>query len=330
MRDGLGGVQTVLVLGGGSEIGGAIADRLVAGGLAADTPVAAVRWGTRPDQRTIRTTLAGLAAADVESPSVIVIGDVAALDLAWFERRPLFGREVVVTRSRDQASALARRLEALGATTVEVPTIELEPADDPASLVAPIAGADWLVFTSPNAVDAVTGQLHDARAVDVLTRVAAVGPGTAAALERFGIVADLVPARNVAEGLVESFPSGSGRVYLPQAADARPVLADGLRAKGWRVDTAVAYRTVPAPLTDDDRARAAAADAITFTSSSTVTNFLDAAGPDGVPPVVVTIGPVTTATAVERGLTVDAEADPHTIDGLVAAVVAALGGTPGT
>ncbi|HVF33265.1 MAG TPA: uroporphyrinogen-III C-methyltransferase, partial [Acidimicrobiales bacterium] len=265
----VGGTIVVLM---GAATRAAIADRLIGGGLSADTPVAAVRWGTRPEQHTVRTTLARLGDADVTSPSVIVIGAVAALDLAWFDRRPLFGCRVVVTRSRDRAPGLRARLEALGATVVEVPTIAVEPVEHPASLLAPLAGADWVVFTSPNAVDALTGPLRDARAFDVATRVAAIGPGTAGALARFGVVADLVPTRNVAEGLVEEFPSGTGRVYLPQAADARPALAHGLRAKGWHVQSLVAYRTVAAPLDEAARAAARTADAITFTSSSTVTN----------------------------------------------------------
>lgn len=324
----VGGTIVVLM---GAATRADIAARLVAGGLGADTPVAAVRWGTRPNQRTIRTDLAGLGAADVESPAVIVIGAVAALDLAWFEDRPLFGRRVVVTRSREQASGLRRRLEDLGAEVLEVPAIAVEPIGD-VDLVAPLARADWVAFTSPNAVAAVTSRLRDARAFGggPSTRIAAVGPGTAAALAAFGVVADLVPARNLAEGLVEELPDGPGRVYLPQAADARPVLADGLRAKGWTVDVVSAYRTVPAPLDARTRSLAAAADAITFTSSSTVTNFVAAAGADAVPPVVVSIGPVTSATARDAGVAVTAEADPHTIEGLVAAVLRALGRSSGT
>jgi uroporphyrinogen III methyltransferase/synthase len=321
----VGGTIVVLM---GAATRGDIAARLVAGGLDPSTPVAAVRWGTRPDQRTVRTTLAGLGTADVESPSTIVIGAVAALDLGWFEHRPLFGRTVAVTRARDQASDLRRRLEDLGARVVEVPTIAIEPVPD-ADLVTGLADAAWVVFGSPNAVAAVTSQLTDARGFGT-ARVAAVGPGTAAALRAFGVVADLVPERNVAEGLVDAFPDGRGRVLVPQAADARPVLAEGLRAKGWDVDVRTAYRTVAVPL--DDRARAALrdADAVTFTSSSTVTNLLATASADDLPSTVVSIGPVTSATARDAGLTVTLEADPHTLDGLVAAVVTALGGPPGT
>ena len=322
----VGGTIVVLM---GAATRADIAARLMGGGLDGATPVTAVRWGTRPNQRTVRTTLAGLGAADVASPSVIVIGQVAGLDLAWFEARPLFGRRIVVTRSREQASGLRNRLEALGAEVLEVPTIATEPVPD-VDLSSPLVAADWVAFTSPNAVRAVTAQLRDARAFGGRLRIAAVGPGTAGALADFGVAPDLVPERNLAEGLVDAFPDGPGRVSLPQAADARPVLADGLRAKGWEVEVVVAYRTVAVPLSDRQRGAVAGADAITFTSSSTVTNFVAAAGLDALPPVVASIGPVTSQTARELGVTVAAEADPHTIDGLVDAVTATLARNPGT
>jgi uroporphyrinogen III methyltransferase/synthase len=322
----VGGTIVVLM---GAATRADIAARLVAGGLDPATPVVAVRWGTRPNQRTVRTTLAGLGAADVVSPSVIVIGAVAALDLGWFESRPLFGRRIAVTRAREQASDLRRRLERLGAEVLEVPAIAIEPAPADVDLTGPIATADWVAFTSPNAVDAVTSRLRDARAFPASARVAAVGPGTAARLAAFGVAADLVPERSVAEGLVEAFPEadtgGPGTVYVPQAEGARPTLADGLRAKGWAVDVRTAYRTVAADLDDGARARLAAADAVTFTSSSTVTNVVGAAGLDALPPVAVSIGPVTSATMRDLGIDVTREADPHDLDGLVAAVLDALG-----
>ncbi|HEX2850038.1 MAG TPA: uroporphyrinogen-III C-methyltransferase [Acidimicrobiales bacterium] len=305
-----------------------IAARLVAGGLDPETPVAAVRWGTRPEQHTVRTTLAALGDAPVESPAAIVIGAVAGLELSWFERRPLFGKAVVVTRARDQASTLVTRLAALGAGVVEAPTIEIAPASDEesdalADAVARMGGYEWVVFTSPNAVDRVTSLLRDARAFAGV-KIAAVGPGTAAALARFGVVADLVPDRNVAEGLVDAFPAGGAAVLVPQAAGARPVLVDGLGGKGWTVDAVVAYRTVPAEIPPRRIEAIRAADAITFTSASTVDSFVAAAGVDAVPPLVVCIGPQTEAAARRHGLTVTRTADPHTLDGLVDAVVAAL------
>jgi len=176
-----------------------------------------------------------------------------------------------------------------------------------------------------NAVDRLFRHLHDARAFGA-ARVAAVGPGTAAALAGRGVVADLVPATAMAEALVESLPPppDAGRVFLPQAADARPVLADGLRARGWQVEVAEAYRTVAARPPADALAVAAKADAIAFTSSSTVTSWVALAGADALPRVVVCIGPVTAATAAEHGVPVTAVAIKHTVDGLVDALVVAL------
>ncbi len=310
-----------------------IAHRLMAGGAPSDTPVAAVRWGTRPDQRTIRTTLAELHACPLEPPVTLIIGQVAALDLPWFESRPLFGRRVVVTRARHQASGLVERLRAAGAEAVEVPTIEIADPDDGGEALRAAAtqvrGYDWVCFTSPNAVERFLACLSDARAFGDV-RVAAVGPGTSAALAAAGIVADLVPERSLAEGLVATFPhgSGGGRVLLPQAAAARPVLADGLTAKGWTVDIAHAYRTFPTTPSPDLLASAAKADAIAFTSASTVTSYLAAAGPGAVPPVVACIGPVTAAAAEAEGLPVTVIATDHSLDGLVAALVATLTGPP--
>jgi uroporphyrinogen III methyltransferase/synthase len=302
-----------------------IAERLLAGGLAADTPVAAVRWGTRPDQSTVRTTLAGLADAVLEPPVTIVIGKVAGLDLRWFEDKPLFGRRIVVTRAREQASDLLARLRALGAQAVELPAIEIcEPADGGAALreaAVRVGEYDWVVFTSANTVERLLPLVGDARRFGS-AHIAAIGPGTADALAAHSLIADVVPATAVSEAVLAVFPNGPGRVLLPQAAVARDVLPDGLRAKGWSVDVVEAYRTEPGRPSAAALAAAGGADAVTFTSSSTVTNFLALGVP--VPPVVACIGPVTACTAVDAGLTVDVVAEPHTVDGLVAAVLARL------
>jgi len=308
-----------------------IARRLMAGGLPADTPVAAVTWGTRPEQRTCRTTLGRLAAEAVESPAVMLIGPVATLDLPWYEDRPLFGRRIVVTRAREQASALVARLHELGAATVELPVIEIgEPADGGAALRAAagrVGDYDWVAFTSANAVTRFFAALA---AVGADTRalggrgVAAIGPGTADALAAAGVRADLVPERFVAESLLDAFPDGPGRILLPRAAVARDALPAGLERKGWRVDVVEAYRTAVGRPAPEALAAAGAADAVTFTSSSTVTNYLAVAG-DAVPPVVACIGPVTADTARAAGLHVDVVAAEHTIEGLVAALVEALG-----
>jgi uroporphyrinogen III methyltransferase/synthase len=307
-----------------------ISERLLHAGLAPDTPAAAVRWGSRPEQSTVRATLATLGDHELAAPSVIVVGGVAAEELEWFTQRPLFGKRVVVTRATAQASGLVARLLDLGAEALEAPTIRIEaPADGGAALEAAIDRVDtfdWIVFTSPNGVRRTFAHIPDARVLGG-TQIAAVGPGTADALVRFRVVPDLLPEEFVAESLLASFPEppdGAGTVLVAQAAVARDVLPEGLRAMGWDVEVVAAYATVPADLSEDDRERIAAADAVTFTSSSTVTNFVDAMGPADVPPVVVSIGPITSATARERGLDVTIEADPHTIDGLVDAVLAAL------
>ena len=304
--------------------------RLTRGGLPPATPAAAARWGTRPDQHVTRATLATLHTHELRAPSTIVVGDVAAEQLDWFTRRPLFARRVVVTRSPGQAGELAARLRVHGAEVVEVPTIDIaDPADGGVALRSAMAapgGYDWLVVTSPNGARRALAELHDARDLAGV-RLAAVGPGTAAVLAEHHLRVDLVPERFVAEGLLEAFPdppADGGRVLLARAEAAREVLPDGLRARGWQVDVVDAYRTVAAELGDGDRAVARGADAITFTSASSVRNFVAAAGLGSVPPVVAVIGPVTAAAAQELGVQVTVEADRHTLDGLVAALVAAL------
>jgi uroporphyrinogen III methyltransferase/synthase len=326
---------TIVVLMGVARID-RIADALIAGGRSPDTPVAAVQWGTRPEQHTVRATLGTIAGRTLGTPSTIVVGEVAASDLAWFENRPLFGRRIVVTRAREQASELVERLSALGAATVEVPAIEIHPpADGGAALAAAVerlaAGAyEWVALTSPNGARRLLAALREAgRDVRALggVRLAAIGPGTADVLAGSGLVPDLVPDRFVAESLVDVFPApaggdSDGRVLLARAAVARDVLPEGLSAKGWRVDVVDAYRTESARLDEHRAAALAGAEIVTFTSSSTVTNFVAAAGREAVPPVVAAIGPVTAATAREHGLDVAVEADVHTVDGLVDALCA--------
>ncbi|MDQ1506838.1 MAG: uroporphyrinogen methyltransferase / synthase [Actinomycetota bacterium] len=309
-----------------------IARRLMAGGLPADTPVAAVTWGTRPEQRTVRTTLGRLGGEPIESPAVMLVGAVATLDLPWYEARPLFGRRVIVTRAREQASGLVERLQELGAATVELPVIEIgEPDDGGAALreaAARVGKYDWVVFTSANAVVRFFAALgavgSDTRALGG-RRVAAIGPGTADALAGAGVRADLVPERFVAESLLEAFPPGPGRVLLPRAAVARDALPAGLAERGFTVDVVEAYRTIVGRPSSEALGAAATASAVTFTSSSTVTNYLAVAGDLPVPPVVACIGPITADTARAAGLSVDVVAAEHTIDGLVTALVRTLG-----
>jgi uroporphyrinogen III methyltransferase/synthase len=299
--------------------------RLVAEGASADTPAAVVASGTRPGQRTVTGTVgtiaAGAAAADIRPPAITLVGEVAALHerLAWFERRPLFGRRVVVTRARAQASGLASRLADLGADVVEAPAIVLEELDfDPPDL----ASYDIVVLTSANGVERLLAR--DVRPLAGVT-VAAVGSATAAALRRRGIEADLVPPQAVQESLLEVLGDvGGRRVLIATAEGARDVLAGGLRERGATVSEVPLYRTVREPV---DAEAVLSADLVTFTSSSTVTYVLDAIeGRDLSGLRAVSIGPVTSGTLRERGVEPVAEADPHDVDGLVLAVLAVAAG----
>jgi len=302
-----------------------IAARLIAGGLSPQTPVAAIRWGTRPEQHTTRATLGDLGVVDLQPPVTIVIGQVAALDLTDPVGRPLAGRRVIVTRARAQVSELADRLQELGAEVVQLPVITIaDPQDAGVALrdaAARVSTYDWVVVSSANAVQRLAAELRDARAWGA-ARIAAVGSATAAALREHGLVADLVPERFVAEGLAEVFPEGAGRVLIPRAQVARDVLPDVLRAKGWTVDVVDAYRTVPAQPTEAEVEAAAGADAVMFTSSSTVRYFLDLGV--AVPPIVACMGPVTAQAAADAGLAVNAVAVESTIGGLIEALLRAL------
>jgi uroporphyrinogen III methyltransferase/synthase len=305
-----------------------IVDRLLAGGLAPDTPAAAIRWGTRPEQHTVRSTLSAIAHEQLASPSVIVVGQVAAMDLSWFESRPLFGKKVIVTRPRHQSSVLADRLRDEGADALIVPTIEIvDPLDGGSALkaaVAQVSSYDWLVLTSANGAARFCEHLRDGRDLAGV-KIAAIGPGTAEVLADHNLVTDLIPERFIAESLLEAFPlpndTDHRRVLLARAEVARDVLPDGLRDLGWRVDVVDAYRTIPVEPSDAERERVTDADIVTFTSASTVDNWVAAFGVDTLPKVVACIGPITADTARRAGLRVDVIADVHTIDGLVDALV---------
>jgi uroporphyrinogen III methyltransferase/synthase len=324
-----------------------IAEALVAGGKPTSTPVALVRWGSTPRQETITGTLADIAdrveAASFANPAIIVVGDVVALreELRWYDTRPLHGRSVLVPRTRHQASALSERLRALGAEPVEAPTIAIEPGREPERLRAALASVrdgayDWMALTSVNGVDAVFEALEalglDARSL-ARVHVAAVGSGTAEALARHGVRADLLPERFTTRGLADAL-LGTGeparRILLPRADIATPVLTAALDEAGWTADEVEAYRTVPATALPDgvrERILSGDVDVLAFASSSTVRNLV--ALLDGEVPAstrVVSIGPVTSETCRDLGLRVEAEGDPHDLDGLVGAVVEAAGG----
>ena len=255
----------------------------------------------------------------------------------WPASRRLAGVTIVVTRTRAQASSLVDRLTVEGASVVELPVIAIEDPPDGGEALRhaadqATAGAyDWLVFTSTNAASRFLASL-DNRPVPQDTRWAAVGSGTAATLARGGHPPDLVPDTSVAEALAQDLPvapigiggGATGRILFPRAESVRDVLAPGLRAKGWTVDEVVAYWTVAGSPGPGAIAAASRADAVAFTSSSTVERTVELLGIDQVPPVVASIGPITSASAVAVGLTVTVEAVEHTIDGLVAALVNAL------
>jgi uroporphyrinogen III methyltransferase/synthase len=315
-----------------------VAARLIAGGRSADEPAAAVERGTTPAQRTVAATLADLpdavAAAGIAPPAVMLIGPVAARreTIGWLERRPLFGLRVVVTRARAQASGLAATLAALGADVIELPAIRVVPRIDSAEVsdaVGAIHSYALVCLTSPNGVrllfDALEAAGLDARALANAT-VAAIGPGTARALAARGIRADVVPERSVAEALVESLEAvdvTDRPVLVARAADARDVLPDALRERRAKVDVVALYETVAEEPDPEAVEAASSADYVTFTSSSTVRNFVAAIG-GGFPERarVASIGPVTSEAAREAGLTVDVEAESHDLDGLVEALLA--------
>lgn len=240
---------------------------------------------------------------------------------------PLSGWRVIVTRSRAQSSSLVDRLVEAGAFALEVPVIEIaDPRDEGAALqraLSHIEEFEWVVFSSVNAVESCWRYVGDRRAL-AGAKVAVIGAATAAALADHGVAADLVPERFVAESLVEAFPRparpDAGTVLLPCAADARDVLAEGLCGKGWRVEVVEAYRKLRPALDGVDLRAVDGADAVTFTSPSTVTGYLELVGAGRVPAVVACIGPVTASAAMKAGLTVDIVAGVHTADGLVEAL----------
>jgi uroporphyrinogen III methyltransferase / synthase len=316
----------------------AIARELIKHGRSAATPAMAVRWATRPDQQTIAGTLGNLGErieqAGLKPPATIVIGEVVALRerFNWFEKLPLFGKRVLVTRDRRQSSMLAEPLEALGAEILFLPVIEIaNPAESTPleQAIQNLASYDWLIFTSVNGVrhfvEALDRSDRDLRSLEA--KLCAIGPATRAAVEALHLRVDVMPEEYVAESLLKSLAGEDlkgKRILLPRAAVARDLVPVTLRERGAVVDVVEAYRTI---IPADAAACAKEAlvhkpDWITFTSSSTVKNLLAVTGKEPIAGIkVASIGPVTSATAREVGLLVDVEADPHTIEGLVSAIV---------
>lgn len=332
----LGGTQVMLM---GVERLGAITREMLKQGVRQDLPVALVRWATTGCQETLTGTLRNIAeraiANGFAAPAVAVFGEVVALreSLNWYENRPLSGKRIVVTRTRKQASALSNKLRALGAQVVELPTIRIEPPGDLrafAELVQDAHVYDWIVFTSANGVDAffeIFFKLYDDAREIGGARIAVIGPATAQRLKEFHLHVDLQPEQFVAEALLKQFQKEGGienlRFLLVRAEKTRDVLPRGLSALGAIVDEAFAYRTVPETRDTTGARRQLAkegADLITFTSSSTVENFLTLGLPWPKRMRVASIGPITSKTARDHGLTIDVEARRHDIDGLVQAI----------
>ncbi len=339
---------TRVILMGVERIGKIVAE-LIGHGASPETPVAMVRWGTTGKQQTIQGTLATIsevaAKADFKPPAVTVIGEVARLreKLNWFERRPLFGKRIVVTRSREQASDLVRQLGDLGADVLEIPTIRIKPPHTLAPLreaIASLGEYDWLVFTSPNGVDAFFREFF-ARHKDIreigAVKIAAIGAVTTQKLVELHLEVDLQPEEFTTEALLAEFGKSVScenlRFLMPRADLADERLARGLEALGAIVDDLDAYQTVPD--TEDRNGHRArllgeGADLVAFTSSSTVVNFcnlLDMPKLRAQFPQMrfVSIGPQTSLAAREKGLEVAVEAKVHTIPGLVEAVLKLVG-----
>jgi uroporphyrinogen III methyltransferase / synthase len=308
-----------------------IAEQLIAGGRAANEPAAVIERGTLPGQRTVVATLATIAAraADqqIRPPSITLVGPVAGLrdeGIGWFEQRPLYGRTVAVTRAREQASGLAARLRELGAEVVETPVIRVVPLDAP---VPDMSQYDLVCLTSPNGVRLLFDRLADAgldaRALHG-ARVAAIGPATARALRAHGVLADVLPDRAVAESLVDALGERPvQRALIARARVARDVLPDALRERGAEVDVLELYETVAEPLSTEQLDAVRTADYVTFTSASTVSNLLSAAGGTlDTRARLASIGPITSDALRTHGLEPALEADLHDVDGLLAALVA--------
>ncbi|MDP9097555.1 MAG: uroporphyrinogen-III C-methyltransferase [Verrucomicrobiota bacterium] len=332
----LGGTQVMLM---GVERIGAIAREMMANGMRKDLPVALIRWATTGRQETLVGTLENIAervtVAEFAAPAIAVFGDVVTLreQLKWFEDRPLSGKRIVVTRTRAQAGVLTEQLRGLGADVIELPTIRIEPPTDLrafAELVQDAHGYDWIVFTSVNGVNAFFDLFYklydDAREIGG-ARIAAIGPATAQRIKDFRMHVDLQPEEFVAESLAREFKKQGGvenlRVLIARAEKARDLLPRELSALGAIVDEGFAYRTVP-ETRDDIGARRRlleeGADLITFTSSSTVENFLALGLPWPPKMQVASIGPITSKTALDHGLAVAVEARRHDILGLVEAI----------
>ncbi len=337
------GVGTLIFLMGMSNLPG-IAQKLIEHGRDPQTPVALIRWGTRPEQKTLVGRLNNIASLankhGFKNPAVIIVGEVVRLrdKLSWFENKPLFGKRILVTRSREQASVLAQAIEKLGGEPLEFPTIAIVPPENSAPLeraLARLSKYNWLIFTSVNGVTyffdtlrRIKGDIRDLKGL----KICAIGPQTGQALEKMALQVTYIPTEFRAEAIIEGLRnklSPGDRVLLPRADKARKILPEALTSMGAQVDEETAYRTVLGTGKTEviqDMLAKGTIDIITFTSSSTVRNFLtllDTADPGKLVgnAKVACIGPITTATARELGLPVHIEASEYTIKGLLQAIL---------
>ncbi|WP_338033264.1 uroporphyrinogen-III C-methyltransferase [Desulfobulbus alkaliphilus] len=325
-----------------------ITRKLIDHGRSPDTPVAVVRWASTPQQRSVVGTLETICEvvqqADIKPPALVIIGEVVKLrsTIDWFEKRPLFGKRIVVTRTRDQASDLVAKLEEHGAECLEYATIQIEPVEDYRifdAAMATIAEYQWILFTSINAVSYFFQRLFhlglDSRHL-AGPKIAVVGRATAEKLLQYGLKADLIPEQFTGEGLakalVQTRVEGS-RILLPRAMQAAELLPETLTDAGATVTVAPVYRNVPPPGLGDELRRhllSGTIDMVTFTSSSTVANFLAMLKADSKDEAhalfskvqIATIGPVTTATVLEHGLSVAVQPEKYTIADMVQSIVA--------
>lgn len=325
-----------------------IVSQLVKHGRPKETPVALIRWGTRAEQETLvgklETIVKQVQETGFKSPAVTVVGDVVSLRerLRWFDNRPLFGKKIIVTRSREQASALSEKLEDLGAEVIEFPVIKIIPPKDTTAVddaISKLNSFDWIIFTSANGVERFVARLFEL-SLDVRTigkaKLGAIGPATASALEKYGLRVDYIPTEFVAEAVVREFPEDpSGKkVLVARAKDARETLPEKLSELGADVTVAAVYETVVAD-SDANIVREMIAsgevNAVTFTSSSTVKNFVGLLDRTKVPDdvAIACIGPITADTAREMGLEPDIIAEEYTIDGLVSALKEFMEGVRG-
>ncbi len=337
------GIGTLVFLMGVENLEYIVA-QLVEHGRSPQTPVALIRRGTLPDQEVVSGTLADIVArvqkAALKPPAIIVVGETVSLrqELLWLENKPLWGRRILVTRSRTQASVLVEKIRELGGEAIEFPTIEIEVEKNLEGLYEAfdnIGVYDWLIFTSVNAVDIFFDQLRkqgkDIRSL-FRQRICAIGPATAARLQNHGLLIDIIPDEYKAEGMIEklnNLVSPGQRVLLPRARGAREILPDSLRAMGAQVDEQFLYQAVIpqfAPSEDGGRILPEGVDYLTFTSSSTVNNFVKIVGREQVDSLnqslkVACIGPITAETARKNGFNLDVIAEEYTIQGLVNAIL---------